>query len=203
MTGIIPDCEPECPLRPENFPALPAERFQDAVSRWEEPHRGWHGKKHLETLLRDIDEDRVLTESDREMLRYVALFHDAIYDPLSATNEEDSARLAESCLTNYDRREEVMGIVLATKNHRSDEALARKFNTWDCAILGDTSWDNLLEYEDGIAFEYQVVPPEVYRRERSRFLRSAASEYDNPLLERLADVVTATPTDGLPPACAP
>ncbi len=199
MWDIIHQRETEHVLRPRNFPALRADHFQDAVARWEEPHRGWHGKKHLETLLRNINEDAALPKSDREMLRYVALFHDAIYDPLRATNEEDSAHLAETCLTGYDRREEVVRIILATKNHRSEEALARKFNTWDCAILGDTSWENLREYEDGIAFEYQVVPPEVYRRERSRFLRSAATEYSNPLLERLADAVTVHP----PEACAP
>ena len=159
------------------------------MSRWDEPHRGWHGRGHLGTLLQNIEEATGLSESDCEVLRYAALFHDVIYDPLSATNEEDSAQLAATALMNYDRREEVFRIILATKSHQSKEELAQRFNAWDCAILHDTSWEKLQQYEQGIAFEYRVVPPDIYRRERSRFLRSAAMEYGNPLLDRLADEV--------------
>jgi len=176
-------------LAPENFPALRQQTWQDTVDRWKEPHRRWHDLQHLESLLGLIEGDTGLAESDREMLRYVALFHDAIYDPFSSNNEEESARLAAQELGDYDRKEEVVRAILATKNHQSEDGLARKFNQWDCAILSESRWDKLMLYEQGIAFEYRAVGPEVYRRERGRFLRSAARAYRNPLLEQLANEV--------------
>jgi len=176
-------------LASENFPALRRQIWQDAVDRWKEPHRRWHDLQHLESLLGLIEADNGLLAPDKEMLRYVALFHDAVYDPFSSNNEEESAQLAAQGLSDYDRKEEVVGLILATKNHQSKDDLAQKFNQWDCAILSESRWDKLMTYEQGIAFEYRAVDPEVYRRERGRFLRSAAKDYRNPFLERLANEV--------------
>jgi predicted metal-dependent HD superfamily phosphohydrolase len=173
----------------EAFPALAPLVLDRTLRRWEEPHRRWHGRAHLDSLLEQIEGDPALNESDREMLRYVALFHDAIYEPLATGNEEQSARLASLHLTNYPRRVEVISLIMATKSHQSNDALAKKFNGWDCAILRETSWERLLEYEEGIAYEYRELDRETYRRERSEFLKSAAESYENPLLGRLADEV--------------
>ena len=173
----------------EAFPALNQLVLERTLQRWEEPHRRWHGRAHLDELLGQIDRDPELTESDREVLRYTALFHDAIYEPLAPDNEEQSARLAALHLAYYPRKTEVISTIMATKNHRSMDPLAQKFNAWDCAILRDDSWDRLLAYEDGIAFEYRTIERETYRRERSRFLRKAAIDFDNALLAKLADHV--------------
>jgi len=152
----------------QRFPALSESVIEDILKRWDEPHRQWHGRMHLENLLRQIEEASELDEADREMLRYVALFHDAIYLPLRSDNEEESALLAGDCLKNYSRRDEVVSAILATKAHDSIHRLAKKFNEWDCSILDATDWGTLKNYESGIAFEYSEVDPEVYRRERSR-----------------------------------
>lgn len=189
--------EDERLLQPQNFPALAPKGLEEILQRWRELHRRWHGRTHLLKLLTLVNQTE-LAPADQEMLNYVALFHDAIYQPLSATNEEDSARLAEKYLIGYGRQDEVVRAILATKHHRIEEAskgrleeekLIGLFNAWDCAILSETSWEELLSYEDGIAFEYREVDRDVYRRERSRFLRGAAKDYDNPLLERLANEV--------------
>ncbi len=173
-------------LDAERFPALSLEQFQAVLARWQEPHRRWHGRKHLVELLSAIENDNDLIEADREMLRYAALFHDAVYDPLGSENEEASARLAEEFLPRYARLSEVVAVILATKSHLGESPLIRKFNDWDCAILREKAWDKLVDYERGIAFEYRQVDPAVYRRERSKFLGASAETYRNPLLARLA-----------------
>jgi predicted metal-dependent HD superfamily phosphohydrolase len=175
--------------RGEAFPALTADEYKGILERWQEPHRRWHGLSHLVILLQNIQDDDELLEEDREMLRYVALFHDAIYDPLSPENEEKSAKMAAYYLHEYPRREEVIAAILATKTHQSQDRLPRKFNAWDCAILRETDWDKLTFYEEAVAFEFKDVDPETYRRERAKFLRKAAQDYDNLLLARLAGEV--------------
>jgi predicted metal-dependent HD superfamily phosphohydrolase len=175
----------------EAFPELSQLVLDRTLERWAEPHRRWHGRAHLDWLLEQIDADAELSESDREMLRYVALFHDAIYAPLTTDNEEQSARLAALHLPNYARRVEVISLIMATKSHQSNDLLAQKFNAWDCAILRETSWERLREYEEGIAFEFCEVDHEIYRRERSAFLRRAAETYANPMLEKLAAEIEA------------
>jgi len=168
------------------FPALSALELGKILNRWREPHRRWHGLGHLASLLVSIELEPDLAETDREMLRYIALFHDSIYAPMRGDNEEESAQLAIFYLRKYPRQAEVVSAILETKDHRSLDPLARKFNAWDCAILSEKNWAKLLDYEEGIAFEYAQVAPEKYRRERERFLRSAAVEYRNPNLTRLA-----------------
>jgi predicted metal-dependent HD superfamily phosphohydrolase len=168
------------------FPALSPMELGRILNRWRQRHRRWHGLGHLATLLVSIELEPGLDESDREMLRYVALFHDAIYAPLRSDNEEESAQLAVFYLSKYSRQDEVISAILETKDHRSLDPLACKFNAWDCAILSEKNWAKLLDYEEGIAYEYAQIAPEKYRRERERFLRKAAVDFSNPHLVRLA-----------------
>jgi len=171
------------------FPALTPTELAEILAMWDEPHRRWHGRKHLVDLLDILALHPKLDEADVEMLRYVALFHDAVYAPLRSDNEEESAKLAAKYLAKYSRRDEVIEAILATKKHESEYPLAQLFNSWDCAILHETNWKKLVAYEEDIAFEYRDVERETYRRERSRFLRKAAQDHANPSLMRLADEV--------------
>src|SRR5271156_2528723 len=101
------------------FPALTRNDFKSIFERWFEPHRKWHSSIHLLQLFQNIENDPELAESDREMLRYVALFHDAIYAPPNPDNEEKSAQMAAYYLHEYPRRDEVVATILATKTHQS------------------------------------------------------------------------------------
>jgi predicted metal-dependent HD superfamily phosphohydrolase len=171
------------------FPALTVDEVNIILEMWKEPHRKWHCLAHFLNLVQNIADDPELSEDDREMLRYVALFHDAVYVPLNSDNEEKSAQMAAYYLHEYPRRDEVIAAILATKTHQSQDPLSRKFNEWDCAILGETNWDKLVWYEECIAFEFQEVERKTYRRERGKFLREAALAYNNALLAKLADEV--------------
>jgi predicted metal-dependent HD superfamily phosphohydrolase len=175
------------------FPALTLAEVNAIIEQWKEPHRHWHCLGHMLVLMQNINSDPDLTESDREMLHYVALFHDAIYAPLKSDNEEKSAQMAAYYLHKYPRRDEVVAAILATKTHQSKTELEKKFNAWDCAILRETNWDKLCHYERCIAEEFREVGRITYRRERAKFLRQAALDYENPVLAELADAVEAGP----------
>ena len=56
------------------------------LKRWREPHRFYHGEKHLINLL---DHFAVgFDNRERFLLNLIALYHDIVYDPLKSDNEE-------------------------------------------------------------------------------------------------------------------
>jgi len=101
-------------------------------------------------------------------------FHDAVYDPRSSTNEEDSANLAIACLgaanLAIETIEVVRQLILCTKTHQPgnvpDAALLIDI---DLAILGQpvARFD---AYEQGIKAEYRWVPETTYAQKRTELL---------------------------------
>src|SRR5262245_53769490 len=94
------------------------------ISRYRQPHRHYHGVRHLVFVVRDavrvfglVDLDEV----DRPAVVAAAFFHDAVYDPMSSRNEEASAALAVTRLTEAGWSNEeaapVARLVMATKSH--------------------------------------------------------------------------------------
>lgn len=78
------------------------EVFERLMARHREPHRRYHTATHVMWVARHVD--RLLAEVDPDgrcdagAIRAAALFHDAVYDPRSATNEHDSAVWAAEVL---------------------------------------------------------------------------------------------------------
>jgi predicted metal-dependent HD superfamily phosphohydrolase len=64
------------------------------IRRYAEPHRRYHGTRHLLEVVRKVDE--LAGDQDLFLVRLAAWFHDAVYDipERELTNEEASARLA-------------------------------------------------------------------------------------------------------------
>jgi len=64
------------------------------LARYAEPHRRYHDRAHLLTVLAMVD--RLAGDEDLYLVRLGAWFHDAVYDlpERELTNEEASARLA-------------------------------------------------------------------------------------------------------------
>ena len=145
------------------------------VKAYSEPLRRYHNLQHLAECLDELDLSRKLAR--RPALIEIALwFHDAVYDPPSTSNEEDSAVLAETCLKDrqvaHDQIETVRGLILSTKTHEvgadSDTALLIDI---DLAILGKPA-ERFWAYERGIRAEYGWVPETTYRQKRAEILAS-------------------------------
>jgi len=148
----------------------------DTAARWCERQRAWHGPSHLLGMLEEIETFK--PRSDRDALTLAALFHDAIYDPRAADNEEASAALlrtnAADPLNPIVRQ--AVEIILASKwNKPPEEPLIKKFFALDSKQLAaDCPLHERLAYERAIFREYQWAGWTTYRTKRREFLQGWA-----------------------------
>ena len=149
------------------------------VARWNEKHRAWHNASHLVDLLNRIEAEE--HGEDREILLLAALFHDAVYDPRSAKNEEESAELLLQSVRDpdYISIQQAREIILNSKwTGNPLTALTAKFFALDTRQLGpDATLGERVQYEKAIFREYQWVPWPVYQEKRSEFLTGWANRF--------------------------
>ncbi|HEY8357690.1 MAG TPA: N-methyl-D-aspartate receptor NMDAR2C subunit [Ramlibacter sp.] len=144
------------------------------VAAYSERHRHYHTLQHLRECLAHFDAAATLARHPAEV-ELALWFHDAVYDPRAADNEERSAQwarasvLAAGCDAAVAQR--VHDLVLATKSHQAadgdpDAALLLDV---DLAILGalPARFD---EYERQVRAEYAHVETEAFRPRRARVL---------------------------------
>lgn len=149
--------------------------FRALCDAYGEKHRFYHTGQHIEAMLRHLDTVQYLAQNRAE-LELAIWFHDAVYNPLSATNEADSAQWARDFLSrqSYDHNgiDRVDNMIMATLHSSSpetaDEALIVDI---DLAILG-ASPDVYAQFEQNVRQEYRWVPWFVYRRKRREVLAS-------------------------------
>lgn len=102
-------------------------------------------------------------------------FHDAIYNPMSTTNEEDSAQLVTKLynvddLERYANIDKIKAIIMSTKKHEPLCEDAKLVLDLDLAILGANS-DIYLDYVDKVKAEYtQHIPVHIFNKGRADFL---------------------------------
>lgn len=151
------------------------------LSMWNESHRHYHTLNHLNDLIEQINENKgKFSEKEYEKLMLTALFHDCVYDPISSTNEEDSAKFLMECVIDKSNSDilDVKQMILDTKTHNSTTNLSESFNKFDMSIV-ERDFDQLLEWEKGISEEYSVYPKDQYKMGRIKFLESVMDNYPN------------------------
>lgn len=145
----------------------------EVLRRWSEWHPVWHGPGHLRSLLADFAD--VPAGDERDTLRLAALYHDAIYNPLRADNEEASAALLLRHAADRTNRivQRAAEIIVASKwNKLPDDALTWRFWEADCKPLAtDYPLASRVAYERAIFREYQWASWTTYREKRAEFLR--------------------------------
>ena len=144
-----------------------------------EPHRRYHTATHVMWVLRHIDTiagpDPALgaPHIDLAAVRWAALFHDVVYDPTRADNEERSALLARerAVEVGWDttRVDAVHRLVMATKGHAVASLDEAVLVDADLAILGASPSD-YSAYVAGVRAEYAHVPADAWRSGRTAVL---------------------------------
>ncbi|QKG25638.1 HD domain-containing protein [Actinomadura verrucosospora] len=142
--------------------------------RYGEPHRKYHTREHLTAVL-DLVDELAADAADPEAVRLAAWFHDAVYDPERADNEERSARLAARMLADTDLPaatiDEVVRLVELTVTHapgpgdRNGQVLCDA----DLAVLGADP-GRYGAYAAAVREEYAFVPEDLFRAGRADVL---------------------------------
>ena len=151
----------------------PAGSYDRLVALYSEPHRHYHNFHHIADCLAEFDRARVLAREPLAV-ELAIWFHDAVYDPRAADNEELSARLAQAWLGEVHAEpaliDAVSRLILATKKHDASlHADAALLVDVDLSILGQPP-DRFWEYEAQIRAEYSWVPPDIFSVKRAEIL---------------------------------
>jgi predicted metal-dependent HD superfamily phosphohydrolase len=143
------------------------ELLLELTRRYQEPHRHYHTLEHIGAMLhagRDAGLDRAQTMA--------VWFHDAVYDPRSDRNEDDSAELAGARLTavGWPAAEvaRVQRIVLDTKSHTPTVAGADVVLDLDLMSLA-APWPEFQRNTQRIRAEFGHVPDTDFAAGRARF----------------------------------
>lgn len=168
--------------------------FERLYKQHNEPGRHYHTAVHLKemleyvTILEDLKKlpttASVSLELTSTAFRLATFFHDAVYDPMSSTNERDSADLFQEFCNDFPIDDTLKGIVttliLATEKHQVIESrtvgkdLQEHFLDIDMAVLGKKQ-EAYLSYAGLIRKEYIQIPLEVYCEKRAAILESFCS----------------------------
>jgi len=147
--------------------------YERLTAAYAEPQRFYHNQRHIAECLAEFDRARALAK-DPVAVEFALWFHDAVYDPKSGDNEEQSAELATSCLNDAGLSRlaaDVGEFVLATKSHEarglSDAALVIDI---DLSVLGrDTA--GFEAFEEQVRQEYRFVPKVIFNLKRAQVLK--------------------------------
>jgi predicted metal-dependent HD superfamily phosphohydrolase len=147
--------------------------FDAVVARYAVPERAYHNLSHIIATLDLLD--TVREQLDHPAEAALALwFHDAVYDPRRADNEEASASLARQVLgdagVGSDVVARIMAMIMDTRHDApassSDGAFVADA---DLATLGADD-DTFDRYDAAIRQEYTFVPETAYRPARKALL---------------------------------
>jgi predicted metal-dependent HD superfamily phosphohydrolase len=145
------------------------------VASYAGPGRCYHSLQHLDECLSAFDSARAVALLPNAAAIEMALwFHDAVYDPRAADNEERSAELARAALIEANAKpaliSDVTRLILATKTHQADgQADAEWLLDIDLSILAQPP-QRFDEYEAQIRKEYAWVPADVYAEKRAEIM---------------------------------
>lgn len=157
---------------------LSSNEVLDIISKYDEPHRFYHTRKHLSAILDCINGGVYdLTEDELDILSICVYFHDVVYNPKKHDNEKMSVDLMNS-YTNIpeDIRKKCAKIIMDTASSEPPkEKLSNIFWLADRDIFFK-DFDELIEYENNIFKEFQFVPYDIYKQKRIEFLNTCIGE---------------------------
>jgi len=162
----------------------PAEVYADLDRRYRESGRFYHTWEHVAACLAELDRAPGLCDRPAAV-EFALWFHDAVYDPRAADNEDRSAALLSEAADRLgiggDLAAAAAALVLATAHAAGpgkaptappvSDRDAAAIRDIDLAILGAPP-DGFASYEAAVRREYAFLTDAEWRTGRSRVLRA-------------------------------
>ena len=155
---------------------LPVSLVAQLYSRYDEPWRRYHDRRHLVAVLGYVEELAGLAD-DADAVRMAAWFHDAVYDPGRQDNEAASAELAQALLPAHGvgpaQVAEVVRLVRLTAGHDpvDGDANGAVLCDADLAVLGGEP-ATYQRYVDRVREEYRGLDDATFAAGRARVLEA-------------------------------
>lgn len=151
-------------------------KHTELLSRYSEPHRGYHTLEHITNCLEALERHSVLAH-DKELIELALWYHDAVYDPRapSPNNESDSALLfiaGEIHRLSPSRVFAGMDLIMATASHFDPTFELDDGDTklmMDIDLVGFATGDQTA-ITAGIRKEYAHVPETDYNKGRLQLM---------------------------------
>ena len=150
------------------------ELWTEIEQNYSNKKRHYHTLQHLNSLLEQ------LTEAKKEIQNWDAIlftlyYHDIVYNTLKSDNEEKSAALAKTRMTQIAVSTQTIELcynqILATKSHQtSSNSDTNYFTDADLAVLGK-SWETYATYYKNVRKEYAIYPDFLYNRGRKKVIK--------------------------------
>lgn len=158
------------PIEPERTIQV----YRELIHAYAEPHRFYHTGKHIQACLHHLDAARELAHKPSHV-EAALWFHDAIYHPLSSTNERDSAQWAARALAELGVDHTTIHIIhtLIMVTEHNSQALdhdQKLITDIDLSILGAPR-EVYREFEYNVRQEYKHVPKWIFNRKRKSLLK--------------------------------
>ncbi len=149
--------------------------FHQLINAYTAKNRAYHNADHIAHCLHEFDQIKEKLESPTEV-ELAIWYHDVVYNPNAANNEEKSAECAARALKQAKAAsvhiDGVKDLILATRHDQptrfSDAAYLVDI---DLSILGAPPHSYAI-YEKNIRKEYKWVPGLIYRKKRKELLIS-------------------------------
>lgn len=160
---------------------LPLHIRANLVTLYNEPHRVYHNLSHVYDCLNVYRHTVNVPSSygERVALQTAIWFHDAIYDPLSNQNEEETRDLLLSTkphewLPSHDVTVLAIEMSKHHSNPKKDEMIGKHetvklFMDIDCSILGRDP-NSYINYAKKVRQEFSMIPDHAYFEGRQKFL---------------------------------
>jgi predicted metal-dependent HD superfamily phosphohydrolase len=148
------------------------------VDAWSQPHRRYHDLAHLAAVLGVVAQLEA-TAPDPAAVRLAAWYHDVVYDPTRADNEQVSAERARAGLRGLvpdERRAEVERLVLLTAGHdpAPDDVNGAVLCDADLSVLAAPP-QAYAAYASAVREEYAHLSDDDFIRGRIAVLESLAA----------------------------
>lgn len=145
---------------------------QQIIRYYAAEDRAYHNVQHLQECLHFFKQVRHLAVHPAEV-ELALWFHDVIYNPQAADNEQQSAAMAVAFLNQQPVARDVIQridtLIMATRTHEASTLDQQLLVDIDLAILAAPA-ARFDEYQQQIRAEYAFVPEPLFRQKRAEVL---------------------------------
>src|SRR5258708_27992883 len=156
--------------------------FQQVVKAYSAPGRHYHDMNHLYGVVSMWNDHKHLLK-DADAIFFAAIYHDIIYNPKRADNEEKSKdffidKLISCATLGSEMLVKAARAILATKHNEEskqywyDDKDIQYLLDFDLEILGTRHESTYEWYRKGVRKEYSTYPLKVYKAGRKAVLES-------------------------------